>query len=333
MLAVVGLGLLVWLLLREAFTFVLLVFAGVLFAIFLDGVTGWVADHLNLGRGVALAGVLVGGLLLFGAGGWWLGPPVAGQLQQLAERIPEAASSIQEWLRDRGWGEMVLERMSPEEGGRGTDIMGRVTGVFSSTLSLFVNTFIVLFIGIYLAASPRLYRDPVLRLLPQSGRERGGDVASALGEALRSWLTGRLASMAVVGVITAAGLLLLGVPLALGLALLAGLLSFVPFLGPIAAAIPAVAVAYLESPGLVLWVVLLYWGTQLVESYLITPLIQQRVVSMPPAALLAAQILMGVIAGTLGILLATPLLLTVVVLVQMLYLEEVREEEVSVAGG
>lgn len=329
----VGLGLLVWLLLREAFSFVLLVFAGVLFAVFLDGVTGWVAERLDVGRGFALGVVLVGGLLLAGGGVWWFGPAVAGQLQQLVERIPEAISGIQGWLRERGWGEMVLEGISPEGDGRGTDIMGRVTGVFSSTLSMVVNTFIVLFIGIYLAASPRLYREPILRLLPRDRRGRGGDVASALGGALRSWLTGRLASMAVVGFMTAVGLLLLGVPLALGLAVLAGLLSFVPFLGPIAAAVPAVAVAYLESPGLALWVVVLYWGIQLLETYLVTPLIEQRVVSMPPAALLAAQILMGMMAGLLGILLATPLLVTVVVLVQVLYLEEVRGEEVSLAGG
>ncbi|MBW3599182.1 MAG: AI-2E family transporter, partial [Planctomycetes bacterium] len=117
----------------------------------------------------------------------------------------------------------------------------------------------------------------------------------------------RLASMAVVGVLTAVGLLVLGVPLALGLAILAALLSFVPFLGPVVSAVPAVLVAFVESPTLALWVVGLYGAVQLVETYLVTPFIQQRAVSLPPSALLAAQILMGIMGGILGILLATPL--------------------------
>jgi predicted PurR-regulated permease PerM len=191
---------------------------------------------------------------------------------------------------------------------------------------------VVIIIGLYAAATPTVYINGIVRLLPPSRRQRGRAVLRALGQALRWWLVGRIASMAVVGVLTAIGLWVAGVPLAFVLGLIAALLSFVPYIGPLAAVIPAALVALAEDPTKVIYVFALYGAVQLLESYLITPLIQERAVSIPPAVLIAAQVIMGVLAGAAGVLMATPLAVVLIVLVQMLYLEDVLGDSVSTLG-
>jgi predicted PurR-regulated permease PerM len=136
--------------------------------------------------------------------------------------------------------------------------------------------------------------------------------------------------MSLVGILTALGLWLLGVPLALILGLIAALLEFVPYIGTILSAVPAILLALLQGPMQALWVVLLYFVIQSIESYLLTPLVQQRVVSLPPALVLAAQVLMGVLFGAWGIILATPLTAALLVLVQMLYIEDILGDPVKV---
>ena len=143
-----------------------------------------------------------------------------------------------------------------------------------------------------------------------------------LGETLINWLLGKLFSMTVVGVLTALGLWALGIPLIGVLSLLAGLLSFIPNFGPILALIPAVLVALLEGPDQALYVAGLYVLVQAVESNLITPLVQQRLIEMPPALILVAQVLMGTLVGGLGVMLATPVVAILMVLVKMLYIQD-----------
>lgn len=133
--------------------------------------------------------------------------------------------------------------------------------------------------------------------------------------------------MAVIGVLTGFALWMIGVPLALMLGLLAGVLNFVPYIGPLLSFVPAALLALMQAPPLVVWVLALYVAIQALESYLVTPLVAQRSVSLPPALTITAQVLLGVVFGWLGLLLATPLTAVVLVLVQMLYLEDVLGEE------
>jgi predicted PurR-regulated permease PerM len=143
---------------------------------------------------------------------------------------------------------------------------------------------------------------------------------------------GRLASMALIGILTYIGLLVTGVPLALVLGFLAGILSFVPYIGPILSLIPALLVASLQSATVALYALAVYGIVQFAESNLISPVIQRRMVSIPPAFLVTAQVLGGVLAGGIGILLAEPAAVVVAVLIQTLYIEDVLNEPVSVIG-
>jgi predicted PurR-regulated permease PerM len=194
------------------------------------------------------------------------------------------------------------------------------------------NLLIVLLIGFYLALNPKLYVDSVVTLFPRQARSRAREILSALGRALRWWLIGRIAAMATVGVLTALGLWIVGMPLVLALGLIAGVFSFVPFIGPVASAVPAILIALVQSPWEVAYVICVYAVVQLLEGNFITPVIQKRVVLLPPAALLAAQLLMGVLFGLVGLVFATPLAVVLIVLVQMLYVEDVLGDRVHVLG-
>lgn len=316
----------------------LLLFAGILLALFLDGLARYLSAHTPLGRGLALAVVcvaLVGLLVLFG---WIAGPNIVEQIAQLGERIPVALARVRVWLGQYSWGQAVLERLStPGEWLSSIPItgstVGQITGAFSAAVTGVVNTLIVLFLGIYIAVDPWLYIDALVKLARPERRERTREVLQQLGRALRLWLIGRIASMTVIGVLTAVGLLIAGVPLALTLGLIVGLLSFIPYIGPILAVIPAALIALSESPTTMIYALIVYGVVQLLESYLITPIIERQVVSMPPALLIFAQLLLGVLVGLLGILLATPLTVAIIVLVQMLYLEDELGDEVTVIGG
>lgn len=202
----------------------------------------------------------------------------------------------------------------------------RIAGVFSTTLGAFASFFAILVIGLYMAISSGLYAEGLIHLVPMAKRARAREVLQAVGQTLWWWLLGRGVSMIVVGLLTATGLTLLGVPLALTFGLLAAALTFVPYLGPLLSAVPPTLLALTQQPRQALYVVLLYLGIQGVESYLVTPLVQERTVSLPPAFILTAQLFMGVLLGGMGIVLAVPLFAVVLVLVKMLYIEDLLGE-------
>ena len=186
--------------------------------------------------------------------------------------------------------------------------------------------------GIYFSLDPGYYVDNGIRLVPMSRRPRIKQVVSTAGTALRSWLIGRFFSMALVWAGTSLGLWIVDVPMALALGFIAGVLSFVPNIGPILAAIPGLLIALSVSLTTVLLALLVYVGVQTVESYFITPFVEQYVVSLPPGVLLSVQLLFSLLAGLLGLFMATPLLVVAVVTIQLLYVEDVLGDEVAPLG-
>ena len=191
---------------------------------------------------------------------------------------------------------------------------------------------VVLVGGIYLAAQPRIYRTGVIKLTPPSKRHLIAEAMDESEAALRLWLKGQLIAMAAVGTLTGLGLWLLGMPSAMLLGLIAGILEFVPFAGPILSAIPAILLALAVSPDLALWVALLYFGVQQLEGYVITPLVQQYAVDLPGMVLLFSLIAFGIIFGTLGVVLAAPLTVVSYVLVKRLYVIEALHTPTPIPG-
>jgi predicted PurR-regulated permease PerM len=205
-------------------------------------------------------------------------------------------------------------------------------GVFTTALGALSAFVVLLIIGLYVVFEPRMYLNAVIDLIPPNHRDRARDLVDAIVRALRSWLVARFASMGVVGVLTVIGVMIVGLPLALMLGLIAALLSFIPFVGPIVAAIPAVLLALMEGPATALWIVVIYTAVQVLEENLIAPLLERRAVRLPPAAILSAQLVMGVVFGFPGIILSTPLTVAIIVTIQMLYVQDVLDQPAEVLG-
>jgi predicted PurR-regulated permease PerM len=311
----------------------LLVFAGILLAVFLRSLAEWLSAHTPLSVGWSLTLVILFLLEGAGIGVSLLGPSIMNSFDQLTQIIPQALERIQDFISKHG---MIKKQLLEDflQSSKKTlitqDMFARMAGIFSNIIGLIVGIVVILANGLYFSAEPKIYTHSAVRLISPSKRERVRAVLTELGRALRWWLAGRIIAMIVVGVLTWAGLFLLSVPAAAALAFLAMMLGFIPNIGPILAAAPAILAGGMQG-GLItaLYVALLYIAVQFFEGYLVTPLVQQRTVSIPPALTLTVQLMMGFAFGILGLLLATPLAVVILVLVQMLYLEDILGDQVD----
>ncbi|MGD8822630.1 MAG: AI-2E family transporter [Anaerolineales bacterium] len=310
------------------------VFAGVLLAVFFDGVATWITKRLPVPHGLSLTFVILAFAGILFSVAWFGGPGIVDQAGKLTERLSAGLADIRQELDKFDWGKQIVQHVTElkDVGSLGSAILGQVEQVVSGVFGAIGTIFMVFFIGAYVSVQPGLYIESIVHLIPISRRKRGREVIAGVGNALRWWLVGRVSSMVVVGILTSAGLWAIGAPLPVTLGVIAALFSFVPILGPAAAMIPAILVGLAESFGLAIWVVVIFLGVQGLESYLITPLIQQKAVSIPPALLLSVQIIFGTLFGIMGMLLATPIAVTAIVVIQMLYINDALEDHVSPMG-
>ena len=327
---IVALALLAW----QIVDALLLVFMGLLLAVLFRGLGRKLAAHTPLSMGWALGVVallVVGGLVL---GGYLLGPRISAQFSELSETLPQSVQQLRESLQGTPLGDAVLDQVQNGSGGMpvGGDIFSRLSGVASGLMSFITNLVLVLFAGIFFSINPGLYRDGTVLLVPRGKTERLRETLDVCGRALWSWTLGRLTAMVFVGVATVIGLWIVGVPLALVLGLIAGLLDFVPFIGPIAASVPGILLGFTVGPMEGVYAALVYLVVQQLEGNVVTPLVQQEQVSLPPVLVLFAVVAAGLVFGVLGILVATPLVVVIMVMTKMLYVEDVLGKETEVPG-
>ena len=195
----------------------------------------------------------------------------------------------------------------------------------ATTLGLLGNLGVIYFIGLFLAINPQLYRDGFAMLFRSQDRDKVATVMNKMGESMFNWLNGRLLSMLITGTGTAIALAILGVPMPMTVGVITGFLTFVPNIGAIISLALAILLALSQGPEIVIWVIIVYAALQLVESNIVTPIIQQKKTSIPPALLLAFQLIMAALTGFLGVMVATPLLAASITLVQEVWIEEVIE--------
>jgi predicted PurR-regulated permease PerM len=316
-------------LLWYAIDVVLLAFLGVLLAILLRAPADWLIARFGLGErwSVSLAilvfvVLLVGALALFGRG-------IAVQALELVDRIPEIVETFKAKLGESELGTraVALAESSGVLAGGESQFLGRGLGLIGSTFGALANVLIVFFFAIFMAARPEPYVDGFLFLVARKRRSRVREVLFEIGRVLRRWLVGQSLLALLVAVLTAGGLALVGAPFAVALGLLAGLMEFVPYIGPFVAAIPAILVGFGEGPELALKIALLFVAIQLTESYVLSPLVQHRAVYLPPAVILFSQVLMGTVVGALGVAVATPLAAAAMVALSMLYVEDALGEK------
>ncbi len=371
--AVVSFAAALWLAWTASAT-LLLIFSGILFAVFLDGLTRGLGHVLPLPRALRLTIATLGlsglslALVAFG------GATVATQARDLGTTVRQQSETVRGWLKDHGieldfsQGQQPGQEKGQEKGqetsapkpdeGKGDDreptrgqkqggLAGLASGALKSPGSLLSdagsvlgpaatvvlglfnalgNVLVLAFLGIAIAADPGSYRDGALRLVPARHRDKGARVLDGSGETLRHWLFGQLLTMAAIFLLTWAGLSFLGIGGALILGLQAGLLAFVPTIGPMIAGAIIVLSSLASGLNGALGAAGVYLAVQAAESYGLTPFIQRRALDLPAATIFAGQLLLGVLFGLWGVALALPLVAVIKVLLEELYIEDADGE-------
>ena len=278
---------------------------------------------------LALATIGVLGIVILA--NWLLIPQVVSQANNLADQLPSAVENARRFLENKWWGQQLMSQIPENPQQFLADSSGfamQTFGLLSSTFGILADMYVIFIIGIFIMISPAPYVNGLVSLIPSSGQDRAVEIIREVYTVLQRWLTGKLLSMLIVAILTAIGLYAMGMPLVLFLSVFAGLMAFIPNFGPIIALIPALLVAMTQSPTTALYVLILYMAVQIIESNLITPFIQREMVSLPLAIIIVAQVVLGILVGGLGLILATPIVAVVVVLVRMLYIQDALGQKV-----
>jgi predicted PurR-regulated permease PerM len=295
---------------------------------------------------------------LVAAFGSWIGPTVREQTTELRTKLPEALEKLENWVQSRGGGVIATitglgEEVTPSQPPVAGDTTARApadSGVavapqakkaapaslrdrlvaqvggagryllhlLGSTLAVLGGIVLVIFLAIYLAINPSVYRRGFIHLVPERARARTEAVLTAIGVTLRRWLVTQLIAMIVIGAVTTVVLMALKVRAAVPLGILAGLLEFVPTLGPILSSLPAIAMGFVDSPEKALAVAIAYVGIQFLENHLLIPILMKEGVDLPPALTIVMQALMAIVFGVLGLLVAVPLLAAIMIATRIL---------------
>lgn len=327
-LATVAAAYVIWLLVD----LLLLLFACALVSLILLTITNAIRRTSGIPFGVSLVLTVVGLLALIGGAITFFGTTMQGEFAELATRLPAAWAALQVRLQNSPWGAGMLTR-AQELAPSGQTIVNAATTALAAVGGALSGLAIVLIGGLYLAAQPTLYTSGLLRLFPTKARGPAAETLEAIAVSLRNWLKGQALGMLFVGVGTGLGLWLVGVPAAWAIGLVAGLAEFVPYAGIILAGIPAVVLAFGQGTSTGLWTIGVLLAVQQLQGNLVMPLLQNRMVDLPPAITIFGIIAAGILFGVAGVLLATPLTIVVLVLVRRLYLDEDKHEVLASGVG
>jgi predicted PurR-regulated permease PerM len=315
-------GVALWLLHSE----LLLVLLATLLAVSLRGAAERVARHSPLSTHWALAIISLLILLLIVGFCVWVGPQLLQQGQDLVKHLIQEGTDLKNRYGQTGWGRMIMQKAS--SGAPDPKSLAAPAAAAAGASIEGIASFLVLIVTmLYFSANPDLYTKGLVKLVPEPRRVRIREVMGKVAHAWRWWFMGQLVDMLVVGVLTTIGLMLVGMPLALALGVLAGLLTFVPYFGAILAAIPALAIALGSGWHMVLMTLLVFGVCHLVEGYVVSPMVQDRMVKLPPALLILSMTFMGTVFGPMGIIMASPLAAAALVLVSELYVVDVLGDE------
>ncbi len=307
------------------FSVVLMIFGAIILAMLLRMGARPFMRWLSLPQALALAlsGLIV--LVVVGGVAYLFGSHIADEFQDVMERAGVASASIRSALQGSEVGSFLLNHLDADN--------FSVATVLSSFLKISTSFLEALFIavvsGIYLAAQPQLYRDGLIWLFPPRLHARAAEIIDGLGEALQLWLLGQLMQMLLIGSLVTLAVWSIGVPSPLALGLIAGVGEFIPYLGPILAAIPAILVALTKGPGTVAWTLLAYLIIHQIEGHIVTPLIQNRMVFVPPAVMLIGIAALTYLFGTVSIIFAAPITVVIFAAVNLLYVRDTLGEKTA----
>jgi predicted PurR-regulated permease PerM len=390
-------------------------FLGLLFAVSLGGLTDWLRRKTGFPHWLATTVALLIVLGILASVGWGVGSPLASQVDEMSEKLPDATQKALVWLDNRRWGRNLVRQLvdlsglsqsgsqqsgsvsgyslggntsnqdgdgsssdtqdgskqtdvsnDPQDGEANSDsevikydesiggseagdkgggaggggasgqnylqIFKYLAGMLSVTLEAGMLVMVAVVVMLFVAFDPGIYKRGALWLVPMRHEGTANELIDHLRIAMRWWMLGRLVSMVAVGVLTFVGMWAIGMPAPLALGAIAGLLSFVPNIGPIVAAIPGILLALGNGPWMAVWAVGIYVAAQFIESNAITPIVDRYAVAVPPALVLVSQLVFAMLAGVWGMIISTPFLVVVMVLVQTLYVNRRLNKSIEVTG-
>lgn len=335
----------------------LIAFAGVIVAVILNGLAKIIRRYIPISRGWSIAAVGVIILILITSFGFIFGSQILEEFDQLTEALPQQISQLRETFSEWPLGDELMggegeqedangeaggqeenedQQENEEENGIGNNMPDDAGGMAfraGATIVDVLATFgLIIFIGIYFVIDPETYKKGIGLLFTKQRADRINEALETSGNALWNWLSGQFIVMTFVGVFVTVGLMIIGVPLALVLGLIAGLSEFIPILGPWIGAAPGLLLAFSVDGQTALYTAILYIVIQQIEGNILTPLIQQHMVHIPPALVILSVVAFGLVFGIAGVILATPLAVIAMVLVGMFYVQDVLGKEVKIPG-
>lgn len=304
--------------------FLLILFSAALLAILYRGCAGWLSEKTNLPKKYLLPVVILLHLFISVVVIWLLYPRISEQVNILATELPEIVRKLLEDFKASDFGKFIIGQLpnSNEYIQNPDQLVATIFNFLKTTLGVAIDLLVIFVLAIFIAANPGLYKKGFVYLFPIEKRTRVAEVWETINITLFKWFLGKILDMFSVFLMTAIALWIMGIPLVLTLALIAFLFSFVPNVGPVISALPALLLAFTIKPIYVVYVGLVYLGIQLFESYFITPGIQKRAIQMAPVLLLLFQLFMAKLTGVLGLFISTPLLAAFIIIIKMVYIED-----------
>jgi predicted PurR-regulated permease PerM len=308
-----------------------LLFGAVLVATIIRSIADPLARRLHVPERVAVGIAVLLIVAVIGGLGWAINSQIAAQTEQLADALPRAVALVDDWLAGFGLNHPLAHWVATVRSGNSL-LVTNLGGWISSATTAVASLLILLFGGIFLASQPRFYGIGTIKLIPPDRRRLIGEAMEDSQLALRLWLKGQVIAMVLIGILTWIGFLIIGIKSAIILSIIAGFLEFVPFVGPIVSAVPAVLVALVQGPQFAVWTVVMYIVVHHVEAYVIQPVVQQFAVEVPAVIMLFSLLAFGLLFGLVGVFFAAPLAVVCYVLVKRLYVVEALQTHTPIPG-
>jgi len=306
---------------RVAFNVLLMMLAGSLIAVYFHGFGDIIQRWTRWKRTWAMTASLLISFLILAALLWFMGTKIQVQIAELSNTLPHTVSTFKAKLGETPVGQKVLESVS---GDKTDNLMNTVQTFLGTSFGVLGDIYIILLLGVFFTASPSIYKNGILLVVPKPKKELAKHIMNRISLSLKGWLKGMMVSIVLITVLISVALTIIGLPMTMVLGLITGILELVPNLGSLLAMIPGVLLALTISTNMAIVVALVYIISQTITANIVTPLIQKKIINLPPALTLVSQLIMGTLSGALGIILAVPLLAIIIILIDELYVKKIN---------
>jgi len=319
--AIVVLLVVVMLIARVAFNVLLMILAGSLIAVYFHGLGDLIERKTHLNRTFGMILSIAGSFILLGLTLWFMGTEIQNQVSLLSDSLPGTIQTAKAKMDGGPIGKKVLAYFADDNSDK---IFATAQKFFNTSFGVLGNVYVILLLAVFFTANPSIYKDGMLKLIPKRNKAIAKNSIDRISLVLKAWLKGTMLSMLLITILIAIGLTIMGIQGVLVLSLLTGMLKLIPNFGSTVAMIPGVLLALMASTDTAIIVALIYIVSQTVVSNIVTPLIQKKMINLPPALTIISQVIMGTLSGVLGIILAVPLLAIIIILVDELYVKKIE---------